>query len=315
MGNTQVPISVEQVATVTSEAQHLLNGAGFDPDGDISGEDWKKVFAFLDTNGDKVVSRKEWCLQLGTTELFDCITKKTLGNISLTEWHQAFLALDCHQTGKISAKMWQSRQKLDLLTLSLGLGRNHWGVQIGDKIFEVPPPGEGQTGSEMAVLGPEGVVGLGGELQSNRQGWLELMLKYSQDGVRAQGSWSESRSEPTSLPLDSWTGVEHVGWTSKTDEEIQKFLQGWLLEHPTYLGFHALGKETNNQTFVLDFITFLSGEAYTKWTDGSKGRALAVGGALLLGGIAAFAVYRSQKKDDSASPSDGPKSIGSPPKK
>lgn len=311
MGNSQVAISQDQVDQASEEMHQIMKAAGVDDSGDIVSEDWQKVFRCLDANDDKVISRKEWCLQLGTTEVFDAIHKRNNASITQVEWHQAFLDLDVQNVGKISFASWQGRRRVDLTMQSLGYGRNHWGVRVSDLIFEVPFPQADMVGSEIAILGPEGIVSLAGDLRTDeaaRTKWMEEMLKASQDGARPQSSWVESRTEPRSLPMDAWTDFQQAGWTSKTDDEIQTWLKAWAVEHPTYLSFHALGKEINNQTFTLDFIGFLTGAPFSKWTDGTKGRALAVGGALVLGGIAAFAVYRTSqnKKDGDGSPTDSP---------
>lgn len=305
MGNSGLAITKDQQEQAAMEADAIFRGAGVDPSGGITLLDWKKVFSFLDANDDKVISRKEWCLQHSTTEFFDAIHKKNNGNVSEAEWHQAFVDLDTDLDNKVSIQDWKMRKPVSLTMQSVGIGRTHWGVQIGETYYEVPVPGEGQTGSEMVVLDSTGVVAFGGDLaaqEPTRVAWMELMLKYTQSKVRPESSWNEEKNQPTSLGAGSWEHVQPAGWTSKTDKEITTWIKEWVEKHPDYIGLHPLGKEANNQTFCQDFISYVTHTPFTKWTDQTKGRVIVgVTAAVVVGGIAAYALTRgSGEKEDAA---------------
>lgn len=314
MGNSGLAISQEQQDQVAVEADEICRYAGVDSSGAITLQDWKKVFSFLDANDDKVVSRKEWMLQQQSTEFFDALHKKNAANVMETEWHQAFLDLDTDMDNKISLQDWKARKAVALTMLSTGFARSHWGVQIGDQVFEVPIPGEGQDGSEMVVLNSDGAVAFGGDLAENeakRVAWMELMLGYTTKKVRPESSWNQEKSQPTSLPSASWEHTQPAGWTVKSEEEIATWAKAWVAQHPDYIALHPLGKEANNQTFCQDLITFVTNTPFSKWTDQTKGRiAVGVTAAVVVGGgIAAYALSRRSKPDGAAATppaSEGP---------
>jgi len=85
---------------------------------------WARVYDKLDNDKDGTISRKEWCVGGGDTELFDAIKRavgrKTTGNLLRKEWLALFDALDVDKRFSVSRtriKEWlfeegQSRRRL-----------------------------------------------------------------------------------------------------------------------------------------------------------------------------------------------------------
>merc|ERR1712060_883344 len=99
-----------------------------------------------------------------------------------------------------------------------------------------------------------------------------------------------------------WQDLEVVGWTMKTDEEIESFIKEWVDTHPVYAAMSAIGGECNDQTVAIDFIGWLTGTTFSRMTDNTKGRAVLYGGLALL--ATAGGVYLATRNRRGAAAAD-----------
>lgn len=87
---------------------------------------WSRIYDKLDSDRDASISRKEWCLGGGDTDLFDAIKRalghKTIGNLLRKEWMALFDSLDAGDTFQVPStriKEWllaESRSRSRLWT-------------------------------------------------------------------------------------------------------------------------------------------------------------------------------------------------------
>merc|ERR1719336_484879 len=176
------------------------------------------------------------------------------------------------------------------------MGLYSWGVGVGGDFYEVLSLSRSST--EMAVVGPQGTVALGPftRVEGGKEAWLMAVQDAIREGKRHQLSWSSEAKEPRARPEGVWQSFEHAGWTLKTDAMIEAWIMKWVEEHPTYCAMDAIGRECNEQTFALAFISWLLGREYRRITDNTKGRVLVYGGLTLLAGVAAAVAVRSMRR-------------------
>jgi len=286
----------EQNHAAGAEAAAIFQILGLDVDKGLSLTDWEAAFDKLDTDGDGTVSRKEWYLKQGTTSMYDAVQKKHKGSISRDEWKKAFEVLDTDGDGRITVEEWLRRRIVQLSFSPLGMGAYSWGVEVGGEIYEVLSISRNHT--EMAVVGPQGIIALGacGKEEGGREAWKRLVFDAVEEGTKHASIWPEGKAEPNSRPKETWESVEQVGWTMRTSEQLQEWIEQWVEANPTYKAMDPLGNECNEQTFALAFISWLIGQEYTRMTDNTKGRAIVYGGAAILALGLGAAVYSATRK-------------------
>lgn len=75
---------------------------------------WATLFEKLDADKDGALSRKEWCVKMDETEVFDAVKRLTVarkrqaGSVSRREWLQAFEILDKDGDGQVSRDEFES---------------------------------------------------------------------------------------------------------------------------------------------------------------------------------------------------------------
>merc|ERR1712150_253792 len=117
-------------------------------------------------------------------------------------------------------------------------------------------------------------------------------------GKQHASMWLAEKSEPRARPEEVWQDIELCGWTMKTDEEIAAWIREWVEKNPQYKSMDPIGRECNDQTFALAFISWLTGTNYSRWTDNTKGRAVIYGGLALL--ASAGALYLANTRGNSS---------------
>merc|ERR1719296_162378 len=149
----------------------------------------------------------------------------------------------------------------------------------------------------MAVVGPEGVAALGAFATSAlaKKSWLDYVLGDVAARRRDTSTWLGEAGEPRSKTESLWDSFEHIGWTMRRDEHIKEWIVAWVQEHPTYKAIDPMGNECNEQTFAIDFISWLIDGPYRRITDNTKGRVLAYGGLALIAGIGIAMAYRASR--------------------
>jgi len=297
MGNNANAMSEEQNQAASAEALAIFQILGLDVDKGLALADWEAAFDALDADQNGSVSRKEWYLKQGTTSMYDAVQKKHPGSIARAEWVKAFEILDVDQDGKITVDEWLRRRLVQLSFYPLGMGAYSWGVAVGEDCYEIASLNRSAT--EMAVVGPQGIVALGewAKEEGGKEAWLNAMHEAVEDGTKHSTIWFDEKSEPRARPADVWESFEHAGWSMRNDEQIQAWVEQWVEQNPTYKAIDPLGRECNEQTFALAFISWLIGSEYSRMTDNTKGRAIVYGGlALLAIGAGAAAISYANKK-------------------
>lgn len=309
MGNAASQVTQEQNEGAAMEAIEVFKLLDVNTDEKISAEEWEEAFQNLDSDGNGLISRKEWFLKLGTTEMYDAIHKKSTAQITHDEWQAAFDMLDTNQDGEVSVEEWMSRRKVTLGFIPLGMTLHNWGVNIGDgdQFYEVLT--HSATSNEMVVAGNQGIVGFGSFTQEDKaiESWLQSFRADIDAEKKPAEVWIPERGEPRSRQKQFWQDLETVGWTMKTDEEIEAYIKEWVEAHPTYTAMSAIGGECNDQTFATDFIGWLTDTKFSRMTDNTKGRAILYGGLALLataGGV--YLATRNQNADGAG----GQRSLG-----
>lgn len=296
MGSSNSAFTREQNEAAGAELLVFLEEQGVDPADGVDKAQWEKVFGTLDAKGSGSLSRKDWFTVLGSTLVYDAVPKRHSANLTRAEWSQAFEALDMTQSGRISLQSWLARRQVQVgffpLSAGLGLPVFNWGVAVDGDVYEVAPP-LGLSSTEMAVVGPEGIVALGAftHKQGGADRWLKARRSAAQAGGTLEDTWLEEQGEPRSRPQIAWQNFEHAGWTVRTDEEIAAWISQWVVEHPSYRAIDAIGRECNDQTFALAFISWLISDKYCRMTDNTKGQVMVYGTLALLAGLGvAYAV-------------------------
>lgn len=110
----------------------------------------------------------------------------------------------------------------------------HWGLAVGEEVFEVRGEGQLKTNSQ-AVMGPTGSVAHVGE--EVPVGAARKLAEYG----------------PKSGTKGGYVDLKEQ--TTKTDDAIAMFIVNWVKAHPKYA---VLG--SNCQLFVCDFFKFLTGK-------------------------------------------------------
>jgi len=294
MGNSAQAVTVEENEAASAEALSVFQTLGVDADKGLNLAEWGAAFDVLDADGDGSISRKDWYIKQGTAVMFDAVPKKHPGSITKQDWDKAFESLDTDGDGKVSVEEWLKRRKVQLSFFPLGMGVHSWGVGVGEDFYEVTSLSRGAT--EMAVVGPRGVVALGEFVreEGGHERWVQAMQDAVRDGRRHESTLAGG--EPRSRPQEVWESFEHAGWTARTDEQIEEWIGQWVEEHPSYRAIDAIGRECNEQTFALAFISWLTGQEYRRITDNTKGRALVYGGLALLAGVGVAVAANSMRK-------------------
>lgn len=307
MGNSSGSTTAEQNEAASAEALAIFRQLGIDIENGITQAEWDKAFEVLDTDGDGSISRKEWFIKRGTTLMYDAFPKKQLASISNAEWSQAFISLDVDQDGKVSAEEWLRRRKVRLAFYPLGMVGYSWGVGVGEDFFEVFSLG--RTNTEMAVVGPQGVIALGefAAEEEARKRWLQAAQDTVGSGSRNATTWLQEAGEPRSRLESHWESFEQAGWTMRNNEQIAVWIKQWVEENPSYRAIDPLGRECNEQTFSLAFISWLVGNEYKRITDNTKGRLLVYGGLTILAGVGIAVAAKALSK-----PAEEPKALPAP---
>lgn len=296
MGNSASAATKEQNEAASAEALVIFQEAGVEAAQGISLAEWEKVFETLDTNQNGSVTRKDWYIKYDSTMMYDAIPKKHAANIAKAEWSRAFGLLDVDGDGSISLDQWSRRRQVQLSFFPLGMGVYSWGVGVGEDFYEVLSLSRDAT--EMAVVGPQGIMALGefADEEGARDQWLGTVQKMLADGGWPGSAWLQEAKEPRSRPEGEWESFEHAGWTMMTDEQIKEWAKEWVQANPRYKAIDAFGRECNEQTFAKAFISRLTDSDYNRMTDNTKGRILVYGGLTLLAGIGIAAATHALRK-------------------
>lgn len=300
MGNTPSLATDEQNEAAGAEAMEIFRMLDLNADQAISTDEWDQAFQHLDADSNGSISRKEWYLKQGTTEMYDAIFKKSSGNITREEWQGAFEMLDTNKDGLISISEWNSRRKVRIGYIPLGLTMHNWGVAVGDDFYEVLSTSWMQT--EMAAAGPNGIVALGNfsKEEGARDRWLEAFKADTEPGKKFESCWLAERGEPRARPLEAWQDLEQCGWTMKSDADIEAWMQQWVEDHPEFKAIDPIGRECNDQTFALACIAWLTGTNFSRMTDNTKGRVVVYGGLAIL--AAAGGLYLANRMTRGSEP-------------
>jgi len=217
MGNSNSLATAEENLATGAEAVELFKSLEVNANEGVHAADWEKAFEILDAEGNGSISRKEWYLQAGTTEMYDAISKKSSGNITREEWRAAFDMLDVDKSGTISINEWLSRRKVRLGFIPIGKFMYNWGVGVGENFYEVISTST--TTSEMVVAGPTGILGLGafvkqagGTGRENLEKWMEGVKADIAVGDlgRDELMWLEEKNEPRARPEQAWQEFEQT---------------------------------------------------------------------------------------------------------
>lgn len=296
MGNTTSLNTDEDNEGAGVEAMDIFKALDVNADEAVSAEEWEKAFQSLDADDNGLISRKEWYLKAGTTDMYDAIHKKSSAQITREEWQEAFELLDTNKDGKISVQEWLSRRRVRLGFIPIGMTLNNWGVAVGDRFYEVLSSSVMNT--EMVVAGPEGILALGdfAKAEGAKETWLETYKADIEEGKKPKSMWLEAKGEPRARQGEEWQDFEMCGWTMKSDEEIDAWVQEWAAQHPEYKGMDPFGRECNDQTFAIDMIGWLTDTNFSRMSDNTKGRAVVYGGLALL--ATAGGLYIANKARD-----------------
>lgn len=118
------------------------------------------------------------------------------------------------------------------------LDAEHWGIGVGDDFYEVT--GQDFTTSHMVVVGPDGVVA---------SAPTAPLSEFERKQARAREEYDEV------FKLQTDKGEPYT--TQWPKDEIKKWIEDWVKEHPKY-GVLAL-QGANCQNFSEDFCCFLTG--------------------------------------------------------
>ena len=69
---------------------------------EVSLAEWIKAFNAMDTDGDGVLTRKEWHRHQQETDVFDAIPRQTLARVTKHEWLAVFFDLDKDGDNKLT---------------------------------------------------------------------------------------------------------------------------------------------------------------------------------------------------------------------
>jgi len=94
------------------EVRKLFKGICVNVDRGISKKEWSKAFDLLDKDGSGNVTRKEWCAELSSYEMFDLVIKGGPGppkkNFNRADWMKSFEMVDINKDGAVTLKEWIS---------------------------------------------------------------------------------------------------------------------------------------------------------------------------------------------------------------
>jgi len=99
----------EEVKRLLEEATEIFRGLDLNEDNQVTLPEWMAAFDAMDPNKSRTITRKEWCKQMGSTEMFDALFKQYSVRLTRLEWKQGFDVIDTDNDKKISLNEWSHK--------------------------------------------------------------------------------------------------------------------------------------------------------------------------------------------------------------